>query len=184
MEFRNKTPQFREKVRDIYSELNSFYNNKKERIRLTKRMNFKITKEKMEKLKFFEKKLESPIKALKQESNINNLIEDTKRNYLGYRTFLVNNSSINLIPEPITYKFKNSNKRNKNYYSINNLLYNKKQNEHLSRNFSKVDTLKKEIMSELENEDDNIRKKYYLTNSNFFPKSKSLKNLDFRHSLY
>ena len=57
MDFRNKTPQFREKVRDIYSELNSFYNNKKERIRLTKRMNFKITKEKMEKLKFFEKKL-------------------------------------------------------------------------------------------------------------------------------
>ena len=49
MDFRNKTPQFREKVRDIYSELNSFYNNKKERIRLTKRMNFKITKEKMEK---------------------------------------------------------------------------------------------------------------------------------------
>ena len=68
MDFRNKTPQFREKVRDIYSELNSFYNDKKERIRLTKRMNFKITKEKMEKLKFFEKKLESPIKALKQES--------------------------------------------------------------------------------------------------------------------
>ena len=74
MDFRNKTPQFREKVRDIYGELNSFYNDKKGKIRLTKRINFKITKEKMEKFKFLEKKLESPVKALKQQANKNYLI--------------------------------------------------------------------------------------------------------------
>ena len=40
MDFRNKTPQFREKVRDIYSELNSFYNDKKpNKMKLTKRTN-------------------------------------------------------------------------------------------------------------------------------------------------
>ncbi len=52
MDFRNKTPQFREKVRDIYGELNSFYNDKKGKITLTKRINFKIIKEKMENLNF------------------------------------------------------------------------------------------------------------------------------------
>ena len=184
MDFRNKTPQFREKVRDIYGELNSFYNDKKGKIRLTKRINFKITKEKMEKFKFLEKKLESPVKALKQQANINYLIEDTKRNCLGYRTFLESNSSINLIPEPITYKYRNSNKKNKNYNTFNNLILNEKQKEYISKNLSKVDTLKKEIMSELENENDNIRKKYYLTNSSFFSSSKSYKNLNYRHSIY
>ena len=184
MDFRNKTPQFREKVRDIYGELNSFYNDKKGKIRLTKRINFKITKEKMEKFKFLEKKLESPVKALKQQTNINYLIEDTKRNCLGYRTFLESNSSINLIPEPIIYKYRNSNKKNKNYNTFNNLIVNEKQKENISKNLSKVDTLKKEIMSELENENDNIRKKYYLTNSSFFSSSKSYKNLNYRHSIY
>ena len=184
MDFRNKTPQFRKKVRDIYGELNSFYNDKKGKIRLTKRINFKITKEKMEKFKFLEKKLESPVKALKQQANINYLIEDTKRNCLGYRTFLESNSSINLIPEPITYKYRNSNKKNKNYNTFNNLIVNEKQKENISKNLSKVDTLKKEIMSELENENDNIRKKYYLTNSSFFSSSKSYKNLNYRHSIY
>ncbi len=184
MDFRNKTPQFREKVRDIYGELNSFYNDKKGKIRLTKRINFKITKEKMEKFKFLEKKLESPVKALKQQANINYLIEDTKRNCLGYRTFLESNSSINLIPEPITFKYRNSNKKNKNYNSFNNIIIKKKQKENLSKNLSKVDTLKKEIMSELENENDNVGKKYYLTNSSFFSSSKSYKNLNYRHSIY
>ena len=131
----------------------------------------------MEKFKFLEKKLESPVKALKQQANINYLIEDTKRNCLGYRTFLENNSSINLIPEAITYKYRNSNKKNKNYNTFNNLIVNEKQKENISKNLSKVDTLKKEIMSELENENDNIRKNYYLTNSSFFSSSKSYKNL-------
>ena len=116
MDFRNKTPQFREKVRDIYSELNSFYNDKKtNKMKLTKRTNLKITKERMEKIKLFEKKLENPIKPIKQPPpDINLLIEDTKRNYLGYHTFLLSNSSANIIPEPFTNKFK--------YYHYSNTL--------------------------------------------------------------
>ena len=179
MDFRNKTPQFREKVRDIYSELNSFYNDKKtNKMKLTKRTNLKITKERMEKIKLFEKKLENPIKPIKQPPpDINLLIEDTKRNCLGYHTFLLSNSSANIIPEPISNKFKYQNKKNKNYYTTNNSLVYKRKSEGLSRNYSKVDTLRKEIMNELENNDD--KKNHLISSSlNFILTNKSYKDFE------
>ena len=132
----------------------------------------------MEKIKLFEKKLENPIKPIKQPPpDINLLIEDTKRNCLGYHTFLLSNSSANIIPEPFTNKFKYQTKRNKNYFTTNNSLVYKKSNEGLSRNYSKVDTLKKEIMNELGNNDD---KKIHMTSSslNFILSNKSYKDFE------
>lgn len=173
MDFRTRNTSLKEKMKAVYGELNNF-SVKKNKIKLTKnKITPSLSKKNEDRIKLFDKIINSPMKQNKYHKNIIYLIEETKRNNLGYKTFLDFNkdeNSDNLLPY-------NYYKPNRKYSSANSSFNLENKLDNLSRNSSKKYNLKKEIMTELESD-----KKKYSTGSTYFSSNKSFK--DFNMSKY
>lgn len=172
MDFRTRNISFKEKMKAVYGELNNF-NVKKNKLKLTKNRINPISKKNEERIKLFEKVINSPMKQNnKYQKNIIYLIEETKRNNLGYKSFLDIEKDENS-EHLVLNRFYRPNKFMRSYRSANSSFNLDNKLENLSRNSSKRDTLKKEIITELE-----LNKKKYSTGSTYFSSNKSFQNFD------
>ena len=175
MDFRTRNSSFQQKFNEIYGELNNFHNRIQNKNKSTK-SKVVLNKKNENKLKLIDKALNNPPKKNKfEEKNIIYLIEKTKRNSLGYKSFLnmsnnMNNNNSNIL----TNRFNRPIIKTKSFNSANSSFSFGNGFDNISRNPSKSDALKKEIMTELEKD----KRKFSDNGSKLFSSNKSYKNID------
>ena len=170
MEYRTKKNLFREKMKQCYKELNDFHN----RLNKVESSNNKITslsKKNEKKIRLFDKVMNSPSKQNRYHKNIIYLIEEAKRDNLGYKSFLSFNNEDTPNNNIFSTRFNRPNKFI-NFQSPNSSFTIGKSLDNISRNYKKRDNLKKEIMTQLEND----RKKNSTLSSSYYSFNKSFRD--------
>ena len=167
MNFRTKKTTFKDKLNNVYKELNNF-NSKKNKVSYTTNKIGPLLQNVKDKVKLFDQTINTPSKQNGYQRNIIRLIEETKRDKLNYKTFLnIPQYSVNNLN-----KLNKPNKYRKSFSSANssfNFYKNKKKIDFLN-SFNKRNSLKKEIMDELNN---NKRRSSNIS-FNYIPISKSI----------
>ncbi len=167
MNFRTKKATFRDKMNNVYKELENF-NSKKNKVSYTTNKIGPLLQNVKDKVKLFDQTINTPSKQNGYQRNIIRLIEETKRDKLNYKTFLnIPQYSVNNLN-----KLNKPNKYRKSFSSANssfNFYKNKKKIDFLN-SFNKRNSLKKEIMDELNN---NKRRSSNIS-FNYIPTSKSI----------
>ena len=167
MNFRTRKTTFKDKLNNVYKELNNF-NSKKNKVSYTTNKIGPLLQNVKDKVKLFDQTINTPSKHNGYQRNIIRLIEETKRNKFNYKTFL----NINIPQYNNLNKLNKSNKYRKSFISANtsfNFYKNKKKIDFLN-SFNKRNSLKKEIMDELNN---NKRRSSNIS-FNYIPISKSV----------
>jgi len=171
MNFRTRKQTFQEKMDNIYNELNNI-NSKQNKINPEKNKIMPKSKKHEERIRLFDKTiLNTPSKHNKNEKNLFYLIEETKRNSLGCKSFLKFNNFNSINNSFYKNNFNKTNRNLKKFHSANSSFDSESKLDKLSRNNTRRDTLKKEIMDEL---DKNKRKSSNISPS-YFSNKKSIK---------
>ena len=167
MNFRTKKTTFKDKLNNVYKELENF-NSKKNKVSYTTNKIGPLLQNVKDKVKLFDQTINTPSKQNGYQRNIIRLIEETKRDKLNYKTFLnIPQYSVNNLN-----KLNKPNKYRKSFSSANssfNYYKNKKEIDYL-KTFNKRTFLKKEIMNEL----DNNKMRSSNISFNYIPTSKSI----------
>jgi broad specificity polyphosphatase/5'/3'-nucleotidase SurE len=167
MNFRTRKTTFKDKINNIYQELENLNFKKNKELYTTNKIG-PLSQNLKDRVKLFDQTINTPSKHNGYQRNIIRLIEETKRNKFNYKTFL----NINIPQYNNLNKLNKSNKYRKSFISANtsfNFYKNKKKND-LLNNSNKRNSLKKEIMEELNND----KKRSSNISFNYIPISKSV----------
>ena len=141
MEYTTKKNLFKEKMKQCYKELNDFHNKLNKGETLNNKIS-SLSKKNEEKIKLIDKEINTSSKQNKCHKNIIYLIEEAKRDNLGYKTFLSYDNEVIRPNNIFTNQFNRPNKFI-SYHSINSSFNIGKSLDNYSKNYIKRNNLKK-----------------------------------------